>query len=151
MSPTSSALRSRVATARYLVAVLISALVAFNLELAIGLGDVRTASGAVLVGTILAIAVAFWPVFALCLANLARRQAPRALGGVLHLAGMAALMLTGLPDGAEPGLITGSAPAVLLALLAGWLVVETSQLAGVQRQFSLLVNAGAATGASTAA
>jgi len=89
----------------YLAGVLISALLAFILEGMAGFGDARTASAPVLIGATTLITVLFWPVFALCLNNLAQRRAPRALGGVLHVGCMVSLTLTGVSDAVPASLL----------------------------------------------
>ena len=133
-----TAARSQSATPAYVFGMIVSALVAFDVELSWGLADIRHASDAALVGFVLVIAGLFWPVFALCLANLLRRQAWRTAGGVLHVGCMVALMLTGFADPAAPPLLPASTPAILLAVLTGWLVVEVAQLEWVQRQLQAL-------------
>ncbi len=145
-----TAARSQLATPAYVFGMIVSALVAFDVELSWGLTDVRHASDAAMVGLVLVIAGLFWPVFALCLANLLRRQAWRTAGGVLHIGCMVALMLTGFADPASAPLLPASAPAIMLAVLAGWLVVEVAQLEWVKRQLQALT-AAADTPASTTA
>ena len=135
----------------YILGLMVSALVAFDLELNWGLADIRHASDAALVGVVLVIAGLFWPVFALCLANLLRRQAWRSAGGVLHVGCMVSLMLTGFADPASAPLLPASTPAILLAVLGGWLVVEVAQLAWVQRQLQGLTVQAALPGRTTAA
>ena len=130
---------------------IVCALVAFVLDLSWGLADIRHASNAALVGFVLVIAGLFWPVFALCLANLLRRQAWRTAGGVLHVGCMVALMLTAFADPASQPLLPATTPAILLAVLAGWLVVEVAQLEWVQRQLQALTATADAPASTTAA
>ena len=135
----------------YVLALTVCGLAAYDLLLFCGLGDVRRASDTLLVGLVLAIALLFWPVFALCLANLMRRQAWRALGGVLHTGCMVSLMLTAFADPSSMPLLPASTPSILLAWLGGWLAVEVSLLASVQRHLQALTAAAAVPGTTTAA
>ncbi len=136
------------AVVSYVLALLAVALMVFSLELSAGLGDVRGASPAALVALVAVIALLLWPVFALCIANLLRRQAWRTMGGMLHVACMVSLMLTVFADAPAMQVLPGMAPALLLALLAGWLAVEVAQLAWVQRRLQALAVPGTAPGAS---
>jgi hypothetical protein len=150
MPQLSSAVPSR-KSAAYVAALILAAWIVFNAEMALGLGNARTAQAAAFVGANIAIALLFWPVFALCLANLARREAYRALGGVLHVAAMVTLTLAASDNATLANAIPGALPAALLALTVGWLTVETSQTAAMQRLVHQMAQFGVLPGASTAA
>ena len=93
-----------------------------------GWSDVRALCPEAATSLVMLTFALFWPAFYLSLSRLEERRYHRALGAPLH--GLASLLLMAAQFGKPTFLagLHGALPLLAIAMLAGWLILETGQL-----------------------